>query len=180
METKTKIYIGVGSALAVGGLTYLVANNYRGNVLFDQWAAYIEGLKLENNLPGQTNVSTGVTIYDLAKKYPGAPSKYLKTDGNVAPSKLVVDFYNAFKGASTDTTLFYNTLNKIKNLYTWAFIAKVYEIEYKQSLIDAIKGEALLSGPLGSGVFGPVAAIFGQSSRLAAPINNFFAKLPEV
>jgi len=180
MEKGTKIKIAVGSAIALGGLTYLVANNARGNSLFNQWETYIAGLKLENNLPGQTGISSGITIYDLAKKYPGAPSKYLKTDGNVAPSTLVVDFYDSFKGATTDTDLFYNTLYKIKNLYTFAFIAKVYEIEYKQKLIDAIRGEALLSGALGNGIFGPVAAVFGQSSRLSAQINNFFANLPEV
>lgn len=180
MDKSTKIKVVAGSALLLGGVSYLAINNLRGNSLYDQWSTYCGNLKLENNPGNQTSVSTGLTIYDLAKKYPGDPKKYLKTAGNIPVSKLVADFYDAIGGGGTSITLFYNTLNTIQNLYTWAFIAKVYEIEFKQSLIDAIKGEALLSGTLSSGVFGPVAAIFGQGTRLSPQINTFFQKLPEV
>lgn len=179
MDKNTKIKIAVGAGFLLGGTTYLAVNNTRSNELFDQWLDYTSSLKIENNPPAQTDISTGLSIYDLAKKYPGDPKKYIKTAGNVPVESIVTDFNTAFAGAGTNVTLFFNTLNKIQNLYTWAFIAKVYEIEFKQSLIDAIKGEALLSGAVSS-PSGVIAALFGQGTRLNPAINDFFVKLPEV
>src|ERR1035437_9187326 len=49
-------------------------------------------------------------------------------------------------GIGTDTDLFYKTLNKIQNLYTFEIVNETYKAMYKESLTDAMLSESKLTG----------------------------------
>lgn len=195
MNKKQKILIGIGGALVAGaGIAYGV-NRSRGNSLYDQWMDYANNLKMENNPNAQVEQDINKDLFDLTKKYPGDPRKYIKTAGNVPVEKLVIDFYDAIDGMGTDTKLFYDTLYKIKNLYTFAYVSKVYQIKYKESLGEAILGESMLSGSysnttslpaVAAYVFAPGLALFtagtiaAVSNKLPPKMVDYLSKLPEV
>lgn len=176
---KNLLYLGVAVTVIGGGIgIYAYMNKKESEALLD-YAKNV--LKYDNDPKKQTNISTGTSIYDLAKKYPGDHKQI--TAGNTIGG-LVVDFNKALKGLGTNLPLFFDTLRKIKNLYTFQLVNTTYEKMYGQSLVNAIKGESkLYSFVFSSSTFektNPVIAyMFGQGAQFNPQLSSYLNSLPE-
>jgi hypothetical protein len=65
---------------------------------------------------------------------------------------IAKDMRNAIVGPSTNTTLFFNALNKIPSLFIFKQVESIYNKTYTSNLLNDIDGEAALGGMYPSNV----------------------------
>lgn len=183
MEATTKKILVWAGVLTGAGATILIIRNVR-TKQFELINNYLDnGLRYDNDTNKGADMATNKNIYDLAKKYPGDPSKYLKIPAGNTVGSLVVDFKKSMSGAGTDEALFMKTLGKIKNVYTLQFVSQTYKIANGESLIDAMKGESKIYGILWSAYnfqSNPALGVLLDGTRWNPVVAGYLTKLPEV
>ncbi len=181
--TTKKILIFSGFLTATAG-TYLIIRTYNkkeGNLLLD----YVTNtLHYDNDPQKQAAISTAGNLTDLTKKYPGSVASHTKITPGYTAGDLYASFKKAIGGLGTDTKLFFDTLYKIKNIYTFQLINEIYKRNNGgESLMDAIKGETKLYSIIwnsNSVKYTPVLAyMFGGGANYNPEFTKYINSLPE-
>lgn len=144
---QKKIAIGVGiSVIAIGFLLYSRSKNKKeASAILD----YISKMPSQVDLSSATDSGMNLvrdTKIDLSKiKIDNLSGAYKNKDIRNAISKVVVELYASMKGVGTNRTQLLNSLNRVKNKNTLAFIDRVYKAMYKEGLFEAMASESLLN-----------------------------------
>jgi len=148
MTTKQRniaIFVGIG-AVTLGYLIYKrKKNNEESVALLD----YI------SKMPSQTNLSSATqqgmdavrgTKIDLNKlRIDNLYGSYSNPKIRNAIANSVTELYASMKGGGTDVNSFAKNLGRIKNKNTLAFVDRIYKVQYKEGLFEAMKGESVLN-----------------------------------
>ena len=180
-----KIWIATGITLMAGTVATVAIMRQRKKKEMELLSDFINNkLKRDNDKQRQAEEDTKKTLYDMAKKYPGDPKKYLKFAPNTRIGDVIVGFHKSMDGVGTDMSEFTEQLYKIKNLYTWQFIDETYRKMYGARLISDIKGELKLYGkafdPNPWVNQNPTALFLLGGANFNPGFANYIAKLPEV
>lgn len=146
-QRQKKIAIGVG--ISVIAITFLLYNRNKNKKDADAILDYISKMPSQVDLSSATDSGMALvrgTKIDLSKmKIDNMSGAYKNRAIRNAIAKIVTDLYSSMKGANTDVKAFANTLARIKNKNTLAFVDMVYKSSFKEGLFEAMKGEFALN-----------------------------------
>jgi hypothetical protein len=153
MTKNKKIALGTGIVIA-GIITYVLVNRARKKKEVDLILKYlgeIPNLKdAQANIDALKEMSSDVNSVPNDKKAKVLAD--LKKIGATGLAGIAKDMRNAIVGPSTNTTLFFNALNKIPSLFIFKQVESIYNKTYTSNLLNDIDGEAALGGMYPSNV----------------------------
>lgn len=181
---QKKIAIGVGiSVIAISFLLYARSKNKKeASSILD----YISKMPSQVDLSSATDSGMALvrgTKIDLSKmKIDNLSGAYKNKDIRNAIAKIVTELYASMKNVGTDVKSFTNTLSRIKNKSTLAFIDRVYKASFKEGLFEAMKDEWKLNNP-GYAQYSDktkydIPIPFLSESKWIPTLSNYFNNLP--
>lgn len=169
MKKGQKIAL-ITSVVVAGIITWVLINRSRKNKEVDlimRWLGEKPDLKnAESNKATLEAMSTDVNIIPEDKKAK-AKADLDRLGGYKGLSNIAKDLYDSMQGVGTDTTKFFNAINKIPSLYIFKMVESIYKLGYKSDLLKDIEGEVKLGGVFPSNVLtDPLGVLKGQQNTI--------------
>ena len=154
MNLKNNKGLVIGGIVVIGTTIFILYNRAKKSAEVDFILEKIAQSKTENN--GDVNIVENLYKKNLldtkANPLPKGAKIFnnKKEDFGKIAVQLAGDFRKAIEGASTNTDLFYNTLNKIGSALEWQMVNSGYTGLTKRSLMqDMLEETALRKGSIG-------------------------------